>query len=105
MSDSLRLIYCSIHNIEFFIFLMTTRSTDSLLESPGQEHLSIKGTRLPTHNQVLLCHLSHIENFQSEDNTRQNYYSVPSARATFEQVKIHYIKANTENVIRTAMYF
>ena len=75
---------------------MTTRSTDSLLESPGQEHLSIKGTRLPTHKQVLLCHPSHIEKFWSEDNTRQNNCSVPSARATFEQVKIHYIKANIE---------
>ena len=79
---------------------MATRSADSrlsiLLESPGQEHLSINGTRLPTHNQVLLCHLSHIEKFRSKDNTRQNNCSVPSARATFEQVKIHYIKANIE---------
>ena len=79
---------------------MATRSTDSrlsiLLESPGPEHLSIKGTRLPTHNQVLLCYLSHIEKFRSEDNTRQNNCSVPSARATFEQVKIHYLKANIE---------
>ena len=70
---------------------MATRSADSrlsiLLESPGQEHLSINGTRLPTHNQVLLCHLSHIEKFRSKDNTRQNNCSVPSARATFEQVK------------------
>ena len=49
---------------------------------------SIKGTRLPINNQVLLCHLSHIEKFRSEDNTRQNNCSVPSARATFEQVKI-----------------
>ena len=57
---------------------------------------SIKGTRLPIDNQVLLCHLSHIEKFRSEDNTRQNNCSVPSARATFEQVKIHYIKANIE---------
>ena len=79
---------------------MATRSADSrlsiLLESPGQKHLSINGTRLPTHNQVLLCHLSHIEKFRSKDNTRQNNCSVPSARATFEQVKIHYIKANIE---------
>ena len=96
MSANLVLIYHSIYNFEFFNFIMATRSTDShlsiLLESIRQEHLSIKGTRLPTH--YLLCHLSHIEKFQSEDNTRQNYYSVPSARATFEQVKIHYIKAN-----------
>ena len=96
MSANLRLIYHSIYNIAFFIFLMTTRSTDSLLESPGQEHLSIKGTRLPTHNQVLLCHLSHIEKFRSEDNTRQNNCYVPSARATYEGVKIHCIKANCE---------
>ena len=79
---------------------MATRSTDShlsiLLESIRQEHLSIKGTRLPTH--YLLCHLSHIEKFQNEDNTRQNNCSVPSARATFEQVKIHYIKANIEMI-------
>ena len=76
MSANLRLIYHSIYNFEFFIFIMATRSTDSrlsiLLESPGQEHLSIKRTRLPTHNQVLLCHFSHIEKFRSEDNTRHH---------------------------------
>ena len=79
---------------------MATRSTDRrlsiLLETPGQEHLSIKGTRLPTHNQVLLCHLSYIEKYRSDDNTKQNNCVVPSAKATFEQVKIHYLKANIE---------
>ena len=69
---------------------MATISSDTrlsiLLETPGPQHLSISGTRLPTHNQVLLCYLSHIEKFRREDCTKMVKVSVPSLDATFEQV-------------------
>ena len=77
---------------------MATRNSDThldiLLETPGSQHLSISGTRLPTHNQVLLCYLAHCENFRSEDSTKNAKVYAPSLNAVVEQVSLHYCKAN-----------
>ena len=41
-----------------------------LLETPGPEHLTITGTRLPTYNQVLLYYMVNIEKLRREDTTK-----------------------------------
>lgn len=51
-----------------------TRSTDHCIyllpETPGPEHLEIRGSRLPTYLQVLLCFKSHYEIERENDKTK-----------------------------------
>ena len=53
---------------------MATRAKDPkldiLLESPGEEHLNIIGSKLPPYNQALLCFLAKLNQLRNEDSSK-----------------------------------
>ena len=77
---------------------MSTRSCEKrlsiLTETPGFQHLEIHGNRLPTYNQVLLCHMSHLKKSRLEDTTRNVKLSRISANCVVREVLKHYQKAH-----------
>ena len=63
-----------------------------LSQSPSDEHLQIKGSKLPTHEQVLLCFLANLKKLKDEKSkvTRVKW---EAAKKVVAQVLIHYNKA------------
>ena len=84
--------------IEQSAAIMATRSCDKrlsvLTETPGFHHLEIHGNKLPTYQQVLLCHLSHMDKMQLENSTKNVTLSRNSANCVVTEVLRHYQKAH-----------
>ena len=82
---------------------MSTRSSDTRLdilpETPGSQHQSITGTRLPTYNQVLLCYLAHLEKLRREDVTNNVKLTQLTSNIVVGQVVVlvHYKKSSYYN--------
>ena len=77
---------------------MATRGKDSRLDiletSPGEEHLNIKGSKLPTYNQVLLCYLSKLNQLRQEDSCKNSKLSWDAGQHVASEVLKHYEKAH-----------
>ena len=81
---------------------MSTRGADTRLlvlpKSPGPEYLTIRGRRLPTYEQVLLCLLSHLETRRKEDASKNVPLLQECCKLVSAEVKIHYIRSNVPTV-------
>ena len=75
---------------------MSTRSSDKFLQvlpvSPGHDHLEISGSKLPSHEQVLLCVLSHMK-ILSKSHLGKRKAVREASKAAMEQVHVHYNNA------------
>ena len=65
-----------------------------LSTSPGEQHLQISGTKLPTYEQVLLCYMATMEKLRAEDSTKNRKLTADVSNAVFEKVRVHYEKGN-----------
>ena len=74
------------------------RSCDNRLNvlsvSPGEQHLEITGSKLPTYEQVLLCYMATMRKFRAEDGTKNTKLTAIVSNAVFEKVRLLYLKAN-----------
>ena len=77
---------------------MATRSSDSRLqilnETPGEQHLHIPGSRLPTYNQVLLCYIAHRDKLRLEESSKMQPVKKLAIKSTINEISLHYNKAN-----------
>ena len=74
-----------------------TRASDArmlLSVTPGPEHLTITGVRLPTYQQVLLSLLANIDFERAQDASKQAKASQLSAKTAVLEVKQHYGKGH-----------
>ena len=67
-------------------------------ESPGYSYLTIKGCRLPTHKQALLCFLSHLKKLREEDKTKQKAVRRLASKAAIKELFLHYKKAGMPTI-------
>ena len=76
---------------------MATRKSDKLLfmlnESPGPEHLSITGLKLPTYKQVLLSFLANLNHFRTTDPTKNLSLRHEVSVIIINQIKVIYAKS------------
>ena len=72
---------------------METRDRDTSLklisESPGVEHLSIKGSRLPTYRQVLLCHRANMNKLMMDGAVSSVDVSFYATRIVLNEVFLY----------------
>ena len=77
---------------------MATQSSNTTLQlltvSPRDNYLDMKGNKLPTYQQVLLCFLAHLKRARKEDNSRQQKYVYKKEYIGKDQVVFQYGKAN-----------
>ena len=77
---------------------MATRSNDKsfliLCESPGPEYLTLKGLKLPTNQQIILCFLANLHALRQDDTKRQEPLRVLAATKVTEQILLVYSKAD-----------
>lgn len=82
---------------------MATRCKDSKLdilpESPGEHHLKITGSKLPTYNQVLLCYLAKVNELRLADSSKNTKLSYSAGTYVASEVLKHYEKAHIPTVI------
>ena len=81
---------------------MATRAKDPkldiLLESPGEEHLNITGSKLPSYNQVLLCYLAKLNQLRNEDSSKNTKLTWTAGKFVTSKVLIHYEKAHIPTI-------
>ena len=72
-------------------------------ESVGIEHTTIKGTKLPTAEQVLMCFLANIKKLREEDTTKQKILTNAACHLVIKSVGVQYIKAKIETKAYSSM--
>ena len=86
---------------------MPTRGSDKHLdilpESPGYEHLTIGGVRLPTYNQVLLSYLANVEKLRVDDKMEHEEIVWASCIIVASEVNVHYDKGRILKVTEKSM--
>ena len=65
-----------------------------LTESPGLEHLTIGGCKLPTFKQVLLCFLANRDRFLQETPGQNKDVRRKTAKVVAQEVMGHYLRAS-----------
>ena len=85
---------------------MNTRCLDKckavLGETAGFQHLTIKGSRLPTYHQVLLCYLANKEKYKLKYGMTAKIQR-PVSKIVVNEVIVHYKKAHIANISLTKM--
>ena len=65
-------------------------------ESPGVQHLTINGSRLPTYKQVLLCYISNMENFTKKNENKGKKLQRSVAKIVVNVVSPHFRKGKLQ---------
>ena len=65
-----------------------------LQETPGSQHLSIEGRKLPTYRQIMLCFIAHRDKLRQEDGSKRLRINTLASNIVIDQIEHHYNNAN-----------
>ena len=88
-------IFCT-RSLNYIVMLTRSKNTklNLLQETPGSQHLSIEGRKLPTYRQILLCFIAHRDKLRREDGSKRLRINTLASNAVIEQIEHHYNHAN-----------